>query len=107
MQPEWEAIMSDDALSALNQVVFKANRMYCHALCRVNYTTYDLCRKTDTINPSTDHRDIMLLAGEPAPGSEFHLFRYARVLGIYHTNIIFIGLGSRDYQSRRLYFLWV
>jgi hypothetical protein len=112
-QPELErspstgCTMSDDTLSAMNQVVFKANRMYRHALCRVNYTTYDLRRETDAINPSTDNRDIMLLAGEPAPSSECHPFSYARVLGIYHANVIFIGPGSQDYQSRRMDFLWV
>jgi hypothetical protein len=63
--------MSDDTLSILNQVLFKSNCMYHHALFRVNYTTYDLCREKDTINPSTNHRDVMLLAGEPALGSEF------------------------------------
>ena len=39
--------------------------------------------------------------------STAHPFCYARVLGIYHANIIFIGPESRDYQSRRLEFLWV
>jgi len=36
-----------------------------------------------------------------------HPFCYARVLGVYHANVIFTGPESRDYQVRRLEFLWV
>jgi hypothetical protein len=34
-------------------------------------------------------------------------FRYARVLGIYHVNAIYVGPGMVDYQPYRLDFLWV
>jgi hypothetical protein len=34
-------------------------------------------------------------------------FMYARVLGIYHANIIYTGEGMVDYQARRVEFLWV
>jgi hypothetical protein len=34
-------------------------------------------------------------------------FMYARVLGIYHANVIYIGAGFLDYQPRRMEFLWV
>ncbi|KAF8833337.1 hypothetical protein BDN67DRAFT_872147, partial [Paxillus ammoniavirescens] len=36
-----------------------------------------------------------------------HQFCYARVLGIYHANVIYLGPGAVDYQPRRLEFLWV
>ena len=88
-----------------NDVVFKGNRFYSHFLLQINYTTYDLRHETDTVNPCTDHHDIMLLAEDG--GKSSHPFCYARVLGIYHTNIIFTGPESKDYQSRRLEFLWV
>jgi hypothetical protein len=32
---------------------------------------------------------------------------YARVIGIYHANIIYIGEGNIDYQPHRLEFVWV
>lgn len=96
---------SDDFLSTLNQVIFKGGRMYRHTLFRINYTTYDLRRESDTVNPSTDRRDIMMLAHESGPNH--HPFCYARVLGVFHANVIFIGPGSKDYLSRRLEFLWV
>lgn len=52
----------------------------------------------------------MLLAGHtdgspvsPSP----HPFLYARVLGAYHTNVIYTGPGMRDYEARSFDFLWV
>ena len=38
---------------------------------------------------------------------EAHPFRYARVLGIYHANVVYVGPGMVDYYPRRLEFLWV
>ena len=90
-------------LSTLSQVVFKGDRIYRHHLFCVNYTTYDVRRAQDTINPRTDHRDIMLLA----PLDSAHPFLYARVLGIFHANVIYSGPGSKDYIARRLEILWV
>ncbi|KAF8842659.1 hypothetical protein BDN67DRAFT_989041 [Paxillus ammoniavirescens] len=81
-----------------------ANCMYRHRILHVNYTTYDLQRETDMVNPGTSHRHIMLLF--PA-GIGGHHFRYARVLGIYHANIIYTGSNSSDYWLRRIKFLWV
>ena len=96
--------VTEDHLSQLNHVLFKGNRIYRHRLLRVNHTTYDLKRGSDSINPRTDHRDIMLLSD--SDGSN-HPFSYARVLGIFHANIIYTGPGSKDFQSRRIKFLWV
>ncbi|KAF8834207.1 hypothetical protein BDN67DRAFT_1016742 [Paxillus ammoniavirescens] len=91
-------------LPMLNHVILKANCMYHHCILRVNYTTYDLQRETDMVNPGTSHRHIMLLS--PA-GIGGHHFRYARVLGIYHANIIYTGSDSRDYWPRHIEFLWL
>ena len=50
----------------------------------------------------------MLLAQNDGPNPTIsHPFLYARVLGIYHANVIFTGPESRDYQSRCFEFLWV
>ena len=87
----------------LNHVIFKGERIYRHRLLHVNYTTYDLRREFDSINPRTDHRDIMLLSSS----DDGHPFCYAWVLGIFHANIIYTGPGSNDFQSQRIEFLWV
>ena len=94
---------SMEHLSTLSQVVFKGDRIYRHHLFRVNYMTYDVRHAQDTINPRTDHRDIMLLA----PLDSAHPFLYASVLGIFHANVIYSSPGSKDYIARRLEILWV
>lgn len=89
-----------------DSIYFKGDSMYQHNIMRINYTTYDVRRSQDTINPNTDHRDILLLANQyfeddPSP---YHQYRYARVLGIYHVNVLYGGNAQRFY---RMEFLWV
>jgi hypothetical protein len=88
-----------------NCVFFKSDRMYKHHLLRINYTTYDVRRSQDIINPGTSRRDVMVLANDDDTDS--HPFWYARVLGIYHVNVVYTGQGMLDYAARRLDFLWV
>jgi hypothetical protein len=50
----------------------------------------------------------MLLANpDDLEGNANHPFLYARVLGIFHTNVVYTGPGMLDYAPRRLEFLWV
>lgn len=96
--------MTQNYLSQLNHVIFKGNRIYWHCLLCINYTTYDLQRDFDSINPRTNNQDIMLLSDSNGDG---HPFSYAQVLGIFHANIVYTTPGSKDFQSRRIEFLWV
>ena len=95
----------ESRLSQLKHVLFKGDRIYFHRLLRINYTTYDLQCEFDSINPCTDNRDIMLLSN--IDSGDHHPFSYARVLGIFHANVIYTGPGSKDFQSRCVEFLWV
>ena len=88
-------------------VFLKNDRIYHHKLTRFHFTTYDVRRGTDIINPGNSRRDIMLLADNAEGTSSTHPFLYARVLGTYHANVIYTGPGMRDYSARRLDFLWV
>lgn len=36
-----------------------------------------------------------------------HPFLYARVLGIYHANVVYTGGNSQNHEARRFEFLWV
>jgi hypothetical protein len=101
---ETEIIQRNDL--ELAGIHFKGDRMYSHNILRVNYTTYDVRRSQDVINPNTDHKDIMVLSAQD-PDSSHHEFDYARVIGIFHVNVIYTGPGMVDYRSRRLDFLWV
>lgn len=94
------------------------NRIYHHRVFRVNYTTYDIRRAQDSINPRT-HADIMLLAPthshSDASGSDSdtstddddlpHPFLYARVIGILHVNIR--PRGDPTAELERVDVLWV
>jgi hypothetical protein len=91
-------------------VFFKNDCIYHHKLIRFHFTTYDVKRGTDIVNPGTSRRNVMLLA-DNAEGSLIssnpHHFLYARVLGGYHINAIYTGPGMRDFEARRFDFLWV
>jgi hypothetical protein len=91
-----------------DSVLFKGDRMYNHRMIRFNYTTYDVRRSQDVVNPNTSHRDIMLLANPTEMEAQSgHQFLYARVLGIYHVNAVYTRKGMLNYSSQRLDFLWV
>ena len=68
-------------------------------------------RAQDVVNPRTTHYNIMLLADADSEDHDREIrhypYLYARVLGIYHANIVYVGPGMVDYQPRRLNFLWV
>jgi hypothetical protein len=89
-------------------VLFQNDRIYRHHLARFNYTTYDVRRCQDVVNPNTPHRDVMLLANpDDVEENASHPFLYGRVLGIFHANVIYAGPGMLHYAPRRLEFLWV
>ncbi|KAG7093235.1 hypothetical protein E1B28_006921 [Marasmius oreades] len=91
----------------LYKVVFVGNRFFRHQKFRVNYTSYDLRRKQDTIG-FRRRPHIMLLADNPDAS---HPYLYARVIGIYHANVIWFQLdesypwGWRAKRLPRLQFL--
>ena len=89
-------------------VLFDKNRIYRHQLAQFNHTTYDVRRGQDIIHPNTSHCNVMLIAADTEAGEEpVHRFLYARVLGIYHANVIYTGPQSTDYRPLRMEFLWV
>ena len=96
-----------DPSSGLDFVIIKDNRVYKHKLARFYYTTYDVRRCEDIVNPETSHCDVMLLAPKEENAAQFHPFLYARVIGIYHINIIYNGPGMVSYEAMRFDFLWV
>ncbi|KAJ3832063.1 hypothetical protein F5878DRAFT_671301, partial [Lentinula raphanica] len=86
-------------------LTFESNRIYRHKVVRHNYTTYDLRRGQDSINPRT-HPDIAVLA----PLGSSHPFIYGRVVGVFHANIRFTsprGSSLASIPFKRVDFLWV
>ncbi len=82
------------------------DRIYPHKAVRRNYTTYDMRRDQDYINP-VSHPDIMVLADQDF--TDDHQFWYARVIGVYHANVRYVGPNNTRASSswRRVHFLWV
>ncbi|RDB21901.1 hypothetical protein Hypma_011139 [Hypsizygus marmoreus] len=99
--------------SSTTSILIHKDRMYAHKIVRFNYTTYDIRRAQDVINPNTPHCNIMMLApmgsehNSRDDGPSYHRFLYARVLGIFHVNVVYAGVETTDYNPRRLDFLWV
>ncbi|OSD02393.1 hypothetical protein PYCCODRAFT_1410834 [Trametes coccinea BRFM310] len=92
----------------LDGIEIENDRIYRHKQLRVNYTTYDMRRNQDVINPRR-HRDIMLLAGDPHRTDDDHPYWYARVIDIFHANVRYIGPGATRAMRKwqRMDFLWV
>lgn len=84
-----------------NSVIIPNNTIYSVQTMQVHYTTYDLRREYDTINPRT-HADVMVLSGETIPS---HPYWYARVLGIYHMET-WLNNGDQPVKHH-LEVLWV
>ena len=91
----------------LGLLFLKNDYIYHHKRIRFHHTTYDVRCGTDIINAGTSRCNIMLLANDGEDSSRPHHFFYARVLGAYHTNVIYTGPGMRDHEPRRFEFLWV
>ncbi|KJA12927.1 hypothetical protein HYPSUDRAFT_209987 [Hypholoma sublateritium FD-334 SS-4] len=89
------------AETAQDTVIIKDNRVFNHKLARFYYTTYDVRRSEDIINPRTSHCDIMLLSdfesdkANSLESATDHPFIYGRVIGIYHVNIVYVGPGMK------------
>ncbi|KAG1833196.1 hypothetical protein DFJ58DRAFT_670975 [Suillus subalutaceus] len=73
----------------------------------VNHIIYDVRRGQDVINPWTSHCNVMVLRSDNDMGPQGHRFTYGKVLGIYHINVIVIGVGMVDYTPLHMEFLWI
>lgn len=93
----------------LDQLFFHSDTIYKHDIFHVNYTSYDVRRETDIINPKTSRQNIICLRQLEADDSPqtAHRFVYARILSIFHVNVYYRGKGSLDLRKRRFDFLWV
>ncbi|KAG8971132.1 hypothetical protein FRC05_011501 [Tulasnella sp. 425] len=85
-----------------NHVVIVNNLLYQHSKMRINYTTYNIQRDQDIINPSIPSRSFVMVK---APETEKTCFWYAQVLGIYHVQVIHQPLGTRSPQTLEV--LWI
>ena len=87
---------------------FQHDRIYKHRTLRINYTSYDMRHLQETLNPYSEHCDIMVLADEE-PGVDAHPYWYARIIGIFHVNVFHVGpdLSTSSNEPRKMDVLWV
>ncbi|KAF5325806.1 hypothetical protein D9611_000607 [Ephemerocybe angulata] len=106
----------DFSNSAWEAISIENNRLYHHKIMRTSYTTYDLRRTEDIIHVDTPQSNAMLLNAaynanaQGASEATEHPYLYAKVLGIFHADVTYVGAlpdGTRNYTSHRLEFLWV
>ncbi|KAJ7149300.1 hypothetical protein C8R43DRAFT_1128654 [Mycena crocata] len=102
VHPEWTGDGNEFTSQERFQLSLKNQRMYRHKILRVNYTSYDVRRGQDCLNPRT-HSDVMTLAPE---GDTSHPFSYAQIIGIFHADVVHTANGA-DPTPRSMQFLWV
>ncbi|KAJ7053136.1 hypothetical protein C8F01DRAFT_1375308 [Mycena amicta] len=85
----------------LDDVILRGDNIYYHQMCRINYTTYDVRRGQDTINPKR-RSDVMMLSPE---NDTTHPFSYAQVLMVCHANVV--RKSDPTAAPQRIDFLWV
>lgn len=88
-----------------NSVHIINNRIYRHKVLRVNYTTYDLRRAQDSLNPRTQ-ADVMVLAHEDESENP-HPYWYAQIIGVFHVMVRHTGPESQSSVPQRMDLLWV
>lgn len=89
-------------------VIICNHRVYCHKVFRLNYTSYDVQRHQDLINPR-NHTNIITPAADwdPVSGTaeSGHPFTYAHILGVFHADILLTS--SATPIAKTVEFLWV
>ncbi|KAG2045714.1 hypothetical protein BDR06DRAFT_900343, partial [Suillus hirtellus] len=85
-----------------SSVIIPNNTVYSVHTMQVHYTTYNMKREYDTINPRT-HADVMVLSGETNPR---HPYWYTCVLSIYHMDTWLEG-QTRKQHLEVLYVRWL
>ncbi|KAF6742787.1 hypothetical protein DFP72DRAFT_829608 [Ephemerocybe angulata] len=93
-------------------VVLHDNSLYSHQLIRIKYTSYDIQREESVIHIGTPQCNVMLLnqAYSARSWDTEHPYVYAKVLGIFHANVLYVGTlsdGTRCLDSHRIDLLWV
>lgn len=87
-------------------VYIKDSRLYEHKRMTLNFTTYDMRRRRETINAAKSTSDVMLLSRDTDESTKLlSPFWYARVIGMFH---VMASLRSRSSSTlERIEFLWI
>ena len=106
--------MADDGvrypIEDIGNIYIVNDRIYDHKTIRLNYTTYDMRRDYDIVGVGR-HSNVMAVSKsfdtQSHSSEDGHPFAYARVLGIYHADIIHTHPGSAQSVAHTMEFLFV
>ncbi|KAJ7105541.1 hypothetical protein C8R44DRAFT_639148, partial [Mycena epipterygia] len=104
LHPTWSGNGNEYTPAQRSKLLIVNDRLYRHKVLRVNYTSYDVRRGQDSMNPRT-HADVMRLAPEDGPEDQ-HAFTYARIIGVFHVDVIHSVPGASTVPVP-ISFLWV
>jgi hypothetical protein len=88
-----------------NMVHILGNKLFEVSTITVNYTSYDIRRDYDLVNPRS-HPDIMVFSPD-SDTNDTSPFWYARVLKIYHADVWTSHPDVRDHSTHGMNILWV
>ncbi|KAF7335684.1 GLOBIN domain-containing protein [Mycena venus] len=95
------------SLQELADVNIIGERLYTHKVMRINFTTYDCLRDSDTLNPRT-RPDFIVQAHEDEDEAATHPYWYGRIIGIFHASVRHVGpLSKNRTKVHWMEFLWV
>ncbi|KAJ2920916.1 hypothetical protein H1R20_g16181, partial [Candolleomyces eurysporus] len=111
-EPNLDAQQLSEGIQAQEwaNIILKDNRFYSHKIMRIKYTAYNTRRDEDIIHLDTDRCNVMLVNPEYTRGSSLHPFFYAKVIGILHAEVGYVGsVGgfTGSYKYHTIEFLWV
>ncbi|KAJ7330330.1 hypothetical protein DFH08DRAFT_926009 [Mycena albidolilacea] len=105
LHPTWSGNGQEFSTSERNRLLIVNDRVYRHKVLRINYTSYDVHRGQDSMNPRT-HADIMMLPPNDTDAVSDHPFYYARILGVFHCDVVYNDNGTQT-PAVPVSFLWV
>ncbi|KJA20593.1 hypothetical protein HYPSUDRAFT_101131, partial [Hypholoma sublateritium FD-334 SS-4] len=107
--PGWSGNGTEFSETERRQVIFANERIYRHKIMRVNYTTYDVRRGQDSLS-SRKRSDVMMLARETdnsESSAPSHPFEYARIIGIFHVDVVHQVPGENKPTTTSIETVWV
>ncbi|KAJ3573756.1 hypothetical protein NP233_g2220 [Leucocoprinus birnbaumii] len=103
----FDADMHEDFSDAdRNTIRIRNGTIFRHQTAQIHYTTYDVRRDYDTLNPR-NRSFCMVASADTEIDQNAHPFWYAQVIGIFHADVQHTGANSRDFSWRTMEFLWV
>ncbi len=87
------------------RLVIHKELLFWHEVLRLNWTSYDLQRSQDAMNPK-NHGDIMLLAPRNSDGDDSaHPYIYARVVRVFHVNVRLYDSSMQAFERMDVLFV--